>query len=72
MSKTFHTFHAFIAVFCQFRENLAILQKKLQFLFCIKAEQREKMEKENQQTLADEIDRIKLETEQEKAELKVK
>ena len=29
------------------------------------------MEKENQQTLADEIDRIKLETEQEKAELKV-
>ena len=29
------------------------------------------MEKENQQTLADEIDRIKIETDQEKNELKV-
>jgi len=37
----------------------------------VQVEQRERMEKENQQTLADEIDRIKIETEQEKNELKV-
>ena len=37
----------------------------------LQAEQRDKMEKENQQTLADEIDRIKIETDQEKTELKV-
>lgn len=35
------------------------------------AEQREKVEKENAQTLADEVDRIKMEIEQEKADLKV-
>ena len=34
-------------------------------------EQREKAEKENAQTLADEVDRIKMEIEQEKADLKV-
>ena len=40
-------------------------------LFSFQSEERDKMEKENAQTLADEIDKLKMETEQEKAELQV-
>ena len=43
----------------------------LYFFIYLQAEQRESMEKENQATLADEIDRAKMETDHEKAELKV-
>ncbi|KAK3724935.1 hypothetical protein QZH41_017145, partial [Actinostola sp. cb2023] len=38
----------------------------------VETEQRERVEKENAQTLADEVDRIQMEIEQEKAELKLK
>ena len=38
----------------------------------LETEQRDKLEKENQATLADEMDRIKIETEHEKADLKMK
>ena len=44
------------------------------FLFCcfvFQSERREKHEKENALTLADEVDRVKMEVEQEKAELQV-
>lgn len=48
------------------------LKGNMELRFKIEAEQREKTEKENQATLADEIDRLKMEAEQEKAELKAK
>lgn len=40
-------------------------------LFFFQSERREKHEKENALTLADEVDRVKMEVEQEKAELQV-
>ena len=48
----------------------------LMFFFCnvffFQSERRQKHEKENEATLADEVDRVKMEVEQEKAELQVK
>lgn len=40
-------------------------------VFSFQSERREKHEKENALTLADEVDRVKMEVEQEKAELQV-
>jgi len=48
------------------------LKGNMELRFKLETENRDKMEKENHQTLADEMDRIKMETEQEKAELKIK
>jgi len=48
------------------------LKGNMELRFKLETEHRDKMEKENHQTLADEMDRIKMETEQEKAELKIK
>ena len=41
------------------------------FIILFQSERREKHEKENAATLADEVDRVKMEVEQEKAELQV-
>ena len=45
---------------------------QLDVFFFFQSERRQKHEKENEATLADEVDRVKMEVEQEKAELQVK
>jgi len=54
------------------KTQTSALKGNMELRFKLEAEQRDKMEKENQQTLADEIDRIKIETEQEKNEIKAR
>ncbi|XP_047126067.1 kinesin-2b isoform X1 [Hydra vulgaris] len=54
------------------KNQAASLKGNFELRFKLEAENRENMEKENQATLADEIDRVKMETENEKAELKMK